>query len=112
MRFSKRTIATALTLFICYAGSASAQEVHFLWSGEHNEVLAKHNATLYTPTEQPMPAVDWRFNRADAQDAYKKAYPRERRVIQPIRVERNVDVAESAPSTMDFNGRQVEIQNW
>jgi hypothetical protein len=75
-------------------------------------VLARHNAALYTPVNRPSPAVDWSFNRADAQQAWRNAYPEERIIVQRVEVVRQQELAEvdREPETIDINGREVYLQ--
>lgn len=112
MKKSIRNFLSLIAFVGLAVGSASAQEFNFIWSDTHNEVLARHNAALYTPVNRPSPAVDWSFNRADAQQAWRNAYPEERIIVQRVEVVRQQELAEvdREPETIDINGREVYLQ--
>ena len=110
MRRAAKTIIATVTLILLYAGAASAQEFHFLWSDAHNEVLDKHNAAIYTPVSKPNAAIDWQYSIGESQRAYFDAYPKDRIVVQRVQVVQDQAIADAEPKTMDVNGRVVPIQ--
>jgi hypothetical protein len=112
MKISLYTTALITALILASGGLASSQEVHFLWTDTHNEVLARHNSALYTTVNDPPAAVDWRFNRFDAQQSMQKLYPRDRVIVQDTEVLNSKAVAEVKPETMVVNGKEVLLENW
>ena len=112
----RRTNTTKLkALFIALlmsAGIAQAQEVKLLWSDTHNQVLARHNAALYTPVAEPANWVNEKYNIAEAQQAVDKLYPNDRSAVKPIVVE----PSRKDQATVDeitINGRKVPLtERW
>lgn len=83
-----------------------------LWSDTHNEVLSRHNATLYTPVEQPANWIHERFRKAEAQQAIQKLYPAGRSVVRPISIEKPV-VEQATVEEMTVDGRSVPLlERW
>lgn len=85
-----KTIFASTLLILTLLGQASwaEPEVHFLLSTESARVLESHSAAFTTPVQTPPNAVQWKWDRVEAQDAVKKVYPQGRTVISPVRVER------------------------
>lgn len=107
-----KNIIASLIFTLALIGAAQAQEVQLLWSDTHNEVLARHNASLYTPVEQPANWIHESFRRGEAQQAIQKLYPSDRKVVRPITVEsRSADQATVEEMTVD--GRSVPLtERW
>lgn len=92
-----KTIFASTLLILTLLGQASwaAPELHLLWSTESARVLESHAAVVATPVEVPPNAVQWKWDRVEAQEAIKNIYPQGRRVLSPIKVER-ADGADAA----------------
>lgn len=84
MKNYAKTILSLATAGLLLTAPAAAQEIHLPWSDTHNEVLAKHNAAIYTTPTTPMNWWDVRFSRAEAQLEMKRAFPENRKVVQDI----------------------------
>lgn len=114
MKTKKAITGILVSLILATAGSVSAQEFRFLWSDAHDEVLAKHNAVLYTPTEQPLNYVDWRYSTIESQAALNRVYPRDRQVVTTLQVvPSDTTLAESdKKSTLNVNGEEITVDRW
>jgi len=84
MKNYAKTILSLATAGLLLTAPAAAQEIHLPWSDTHNEVLAKHNAAIYTTPTTPMNWWDVRFNRVEAQLEMERAFPENRKVVQEI----------------------------
>lgn len=103
-----KTIFAFTLLILTLLGQASwaEPELHLLWSRDSARVLESHAAVVATPVEVPPNAVQWKWDRVEAQEAIKDIYPQGRTVISPIKVERvdggelsEVDLRESLTRT-------------
>ncbi len=90
-----KNFITSLCLATLFAAPVAAQEVHVLWSDTHNEVLAEHNAAVYQPVSRTLNGTDWKFQRAEAQRALRKVYPRDRDVVREVKVVGEKDDAQT-----------------
>ena len=81
-----KKLFVSIGLLTALALPGMAQEVHVLWSDSHNEVLAEHNAVVYQPVSRTLNGTDWKFQRAEAQRALRKVYPRDRSVVREVKV--------------------------
>ena len=80
--------STVLILTLLSQAAWSAPEVHFLFSRDGARVTESQSAAITTPVENPPNAVQWKWDRVEAQEAIKDVFPQERTVISPVRVER------------------------
>lgn len=113
MRRTNKTKFKALVIaLIMSAGIAQAQDVKLLWSDTHNQVLARHNAALYTPVAEPANWINEKYNIAEAQQAMDTLYPNDRKVVQPIAVTPS-QKEQAVVEEMTVNGRKVPLtERW
>lgn len=99
----KTILASTLLIFTLLGHSAYAEtQFDFLWSNDSARVLESHAALTATPVEQPLNAIQWKWDMVDAQEAIKGAFPTERTVIQPIKVVRADGRDQSELSEVDL----------
>jgi hypothetical protein len=99
----KLILTLTLMIFTMLGHSAWAEtQVDFLWSNDSARVLESHAALVATPVEQPLNAIQWKWDKIDAQEALNKAFPQGRTVIQPIEIVRANGRDETELSEIDL----------
>lgn len=93
---TKNKILVALATALFLSGSASsAPRVQFLWSEDSAELFDTQTAAWETPVSMPPNAIHWKYDRARAQESFRKMYPQDRQVIRQIQVSpANVELTE------------------
>lgn len=110
---NKNRFLNALTLTFLISTATQAQEVKLLWSDTHDQVLARHNAALYTPVATPPNWVNEKYSISVAQQAMNKLYPTGRKVVKSVSVEGSDDRQQAAAETITIEGHRVPLtESW
>ncbi len=103
----KLTILSGMLFVTVFAGAASAApQIDWIWSDATARVQESSNAAIYTPVERPMNAVQWKWDKVEAQQAIDRALPRDRQVVQPIEVVRQHGIASGADELSEVDLRE------